>query len=828
MKHTIKILIKQLKNFLELRIKIYYLLFLIFIGCKSNDYNHQIINNWEFQHNKNWLEASVPGNNFYDLLYHQIIPDPFYGNNEDSIKWVADRDWVYKSTFSVKKDLLSFQNHEIIFNGLDTYSEVFLNDSLILNADNMFRKWVVPINNLLKKQNTLIIKFHNTSSREIKKEIDLGYKLPGGKKVHTRKAGFHYGWDWGPKIPVSGIWKPVEIISYNNAIIKDLYIEQKEVFDSVANFKINLELNVVKSGEYLLEVNNTKYIKQLIKGVQNIDLDFNILKPKLWWPNGYGKQPLYDINVTLIKNKKIISTKKKKIGIRTVKLITSADSTGKNFYFEINGEAIFMKGANYIPQDNLQNRVTTKKYKTLLDQVIKSNMNMLRVWGGGIYENEVFYNLCDSLGVLVWQDFMFACAMYPDNKSFIENIRLEAIDNVKRLRNHTSIILWCGNNEIAEAWQNWGWQSSFSEKEIKKIYRGYEMIFNKTLPEVVGELTNLPYWESSPQLGRGDSNHNNEGDVHYWGVWHDAQPFSTFEEEIPRFMSEFGFQSFPQISTIKSFSEEKDWLLDSEIMLSHQKHPRGNSLIQEYMNREYNQPKDFKKFVYASQILQAEGMRIGLEAHRRSQPYCMGTLYWQLNDCWPVASWSSIDYYGNWKALNYVVRDVFAPIGLSITKNENEKFSIWIMSDKRTDINDTLIINSYNLKGKKTNSKSIGIVNSKDIGSKLITKDYENINKNEFIIATLKNKKISSKTIFTSKVKDIIFLKPNLTTKWDDNVIKIKSDLPAFQVYFELDGIKFDKNYLTMLPGIEYTINYTGSITNKENLLIWSLYDLNK
>lgn len=821
---TLKWLFKKLNLY---KIAIYFFIFIFFSNC-SSDNKIITLDNWTFENENVWRKANVPGNNFSDLLFHNLIPDPFYGTNEDSVQWVSDKDWIYKTNFSLNNNFLSANKHSITFHGLDTYAEVILNDSIILRADNMFRKWVIPLKNVLKEKNTLVINFKNASEQEVVKEKELGYKLPGGSKVHTRKAGFHYGWDWGPKIKVSGIWRPIEIKAHKNSEIKDLYIEQTEILDSIAQLKFNFEIDVLEKSSYQIVINNQSYDLQLKKGLQNIELNYSILQPELWWPNGYGKQKLYDIKTLLKKNNKIISSINKKIGLRTIKLNTSKDSIGENFFFEINGEPIFMKGANYIPQDNFQNNVSKERYQKILEEVISANMNMIRVWGGGIYEEDILYKLCDSLGILVWQDFMFACAMYPDNESFLENVRLEAMDNIKRLRNYSSIVLWCGNNEIAEAWQNWGWQNSRSKNEINKISLGYKKLFNQILPSEVKKLTDVPYWESSPKLGRGDKNHHLEGDVHYWGVWHDSQPFSTFEKKVPRFMSEFGFQSFPELSTIKKFSSEKDWLLDSKVMLSHQKHPRGNSLIQEYMNREYNQPTDFHKFIYASQILQAEGMRIGLEAHRRSQPYCMGTLYWQLNDCWPVASWSSIDYYGNWKALHYVARDVFSPIALSISKNNTENYSIWIMSDKKQQITDTLFINSYNLNGVKTKETKKINVNLKKFGSHKIINNYQNNRQNEFIIAHLKKQKISTKTIFTSKVKDIKFLKPTYNIDWSKNQITISVDKPAFQVYFELQGIKFESNYLTLLPNFEYTINFTGNLSNRENLLIWSLYDLNK
>ena len=811
-----------------MKIRISIILITLFFGCSTPQNEIVEIKKWDFEYDGDWLKADVPGNNFSDLLDQNVIPDPFYGTNEDSVQWVSEREWVYRSNFKLSQDFLLKDKHEIIFHGLDTYASVYLNDSLILNANNMFRRWSVPLKGVLKETNILVVKFQPTSFHENKKEKNLGYKLPGGKKVHTRKAGFHYGWDWGPKISVSGIWKPIELKGYNRSYIKDIYIEQKEIFDSLAKLKVNLELDIIHSGRYILKINDQEYKLNLNSGEQKLAFDYNILDPILWWPNGYGKQFLYKIETKLIKDKDIISKKTKKIGIRKTELITSKDSLGNEFYFKINNQAIFMKGANYIPQDNLQNRVSKEKYIDLLTQVTKANMNMIRVWGGGIYEEDIFYNTCDSLGILVWQDFMFACAMYPSDSLFLENIREEAIDNVKRLRNHSSIILWCGNNEIAEAWKNWGWQNSFNEYEIAKIEQGYKDIFSNILTEVVNQYTDLPYWESSPKLGRGDNNHHLEGDVHYWGVWHDSQPFSTFEKNVPRFMSEFGFQSFPELSTIKKFSAKKDWKLNSDVMTSHQKHPRGNTLIQEYMNREYNQPLDFEKFIYASQILQGEGMRIGLEAHRRSQPYCMGTLYWQLNDCWPVASWSSIDYYGNWKALHYVAKDVFSPIALSITKNKDNNYSLWIMSDNQQSITDTLIINSYNIDGEEVNKKSKHKITLDNFGSQLITDSYINNDSNEFIIAELKNQTIKSKTMFTTKVKNIIFKNPEFKVTWGREVIKIKTMKAAFQVYLKLDGIKFETNFITMLPGKEYSIKYNGTAKNKENLLIWSLYDLNK
>ena len=804
------------------------IILLFFSSCEEENSNliSKEITNWEFKYNGAWYKAKVPGNNFYDLLNHNIITDPFYGTNEDSIQWVSKKDWEYLSNFSVPKNIFSKQNIMLSFHGLDTYAEVFLNDSLILIANNMFRTWEINVKGILKKENTLLIKFNAISKSENKQKISLGYNLPGGDRVFTRKAGFHYGWDWGAKISPTGIWRSVELKSWNSCRIKDVYIEQTNLTDSLADLKLNIEIeSSIEKKIHIKTYNNLSKNFKLIKGNNNISIDISIQNPELWWPNGYGEQKLYNIPIVIYDGDYIIESQIKKIGLRDIKLITK-DNYGEHnvFYFSINGKPIFMKGANYIPQDNLQNRVLKKHYHNILNDVIKTNMNMLRVWGGGIYEEDIFYNLCDSLGILVWQDFMFACAMYPSDSLFIENIKTEAIQNIKRLRNHPSIALWCGNNEISEGWHRWGWQNDYTKKQKEEIWKGYQKIFQNILPELVNHYSQSDYWESSPKFGRGDSRHQFEGDAHYWGVWHDSEPFENLEKKVPRFMSEFGFQSFPEISTIERFSDSINWNLNSEIMKSHQKHPRGNALIKEYMSREYNIPNNFRKFIYASQILQANGMRIGLEAHIRNQPYCMGSLYWQLNDCWPVASWSSRDYYGKWKALHYTVQDVFNPISISLEKTEKNIFNIWVVSDT-TNYNDTLIINTYSLKGDLlSNRKKLVEIKAKS----QILDSIPFCKKNEFIICKLKERKIISKVGFTQAIKNYTFLKPNIQYQYIKNQLILKTDIPAFQVYLHGVQEKFSDNFFTLLPGDEKIITIESEKFNPNNLLIWSLYNLNK
>lgn len=800
---------------------------MFFSACSKKEKGNltKEIRNWEFKHKNRWYEAEVPGNNFSDLLNHGLISDPFYGTNEDSVQWISEKNWSYRSNFSVTENTLTKKNQILCFNGLDTYAKVYLNDSLILQANNMFRIWDVDVSDILEKDNILLIKYNATTKIEKQKQTALGYSLPGGDRVFSRKAGFHYGWDWGAKINPSGIWRKVELKSWDTYRIKDIYVIQDNLTDTLANLTVNVEIE--SSATKTITVKGYDNIVEhfkLKKGDNSLSLNIQILSPKLWWPHGYGRQNLYDIPVSITDNNGVIHKETKRIGLRKIELITTADLAGESFYFKINDRPIFMKGANYIPQDNLQNRVTKSHYRKLLNDVKTANMNMLRVWGGGIYEEDIFYDLCDSLGILIWQDFMFACAMYPSDSLFVENVRQEAIDNVKRLRHHPSIALWCGNNENSEGWNRWGWQNKYNTKQKNEIWEGYQKIFQGMLPSIVSENSQAVYWESSPKFGRGNPQHQFQGDAHYWGVWHDAEPFENLEEKVPRFMSEFGFQSFPEISTIETFSDSTEWYLNSDVMKSHQKHPRGNSLITEYMAREYNVPKDFKKFIYASQILQANGMQIGLEAHRRSQPYCMGSLYWQLNDCWPVASWSSRDYFGHWKALHYTVQDVFAPISLSLEKTNNKSFNIWAVSDT-TNYTDTLLISTYSLKGKLLSArKELIKINAK---SQLID-SIPFCKGDEFIICTLQQKNIQSKVGFTKNIKNYNFPNPNIQHQYINGQLKLSTDIPAFQVYLHGVQVKFSDNFFTLLPGQEKIIDIETSGFNPNNLLIWSLYDLNK
>ncbi|MBU8922688.1 MAG: glycoside hydrolase family 2 protein [Bacteroidales bacterium] len=668
---------------------------------------HDLSGHWRFRQagSTEWIDAIVPGCVHTDLFSAGMIPDPYFACNEDSLRWIEDIDWEYETVFTVTGQIASFPHCDLIFEGLDTYAEVLLNDKMILKADNMFRKWVVDCGSfLVHGENSLRVLFHSPKVTGDSLAARYPFKLPGDSRVFTRKAAYHYGWDWGPGFVTSGIWKNTRLEAWKDVRIADLTICLTELDSSLANYSadIVIESDQSSNADISISVDGTPSVSKtfaLVQGENSYRIDFGIKDPELWYPSGEGEQRLYNIQLLLTIGDNETDRVDIVTGIRTVELVSERDESGRSFYFRVNDRPIFMKGANYIPTESFPVRMppTASRHggpgvdwRYILHSAADAGMNMIRVWGGGVYEDDEFYSLCDSLGILVWQDFMFACAMYPWNPDFLDSVREEAVYNVKRLAGHPCIALWCGNNEIDEAWHNWGWQNGRSRDEVDKIWSGYESLFHSLLPDVVEKYSaKVPYHSTSPLYGRGDIRSRTEGDSHYWGVWHDAEPFEMLIERTGRFMSEFGFQSFPDIQTINAFTSPDDRTLDSAAMICHQKHPRGNSLISEYMARDFDLPDDFEDFVYISQLLQARGIRIGIEAQRRATPFCMGSLYWQLNDCWPVASWSSIDYFGRHKALYYYVQRAFKRILVSPI-SDGKTVRVLVINDTTEDMSGQL------------------------------------------------------------------------------------------------------------------------------------------
>ncbi|WP_052415528.1 beta-mannosidase [Algibacter lectus] len=814
------------------------------------------------------LKAEVPGSIHTDLIQNGIIEDPFYRLNEKDQQWIDKNDWEYKTVFNIDDAILDKERIELNFKGLDTYANVFLNDSLVATTNNMFVGNKLNCKSILKLgENKLKIVFDSPIKTGLKKREALGYQLPNavndqsengglGKKqvaVFNRKAGYHFGWDWGPRLVTSGIWQDVELHAWDNAIIRDAYIKQDKISKNIALLNAELDIHATHQFKAFLNVkiDSVLFVQkeiELQKGDNKISMPIEIENPKLWWTNGLGKQKLYQVDIELGERGKILATNSNKIGLKTLQVVQEKDSVGESFYFKLNGHSVFMKGANYIPQDVFLNRVTVEDYETVVKNMVEANYNMIRVWGGGVYEKDVFYNLCDKYGILVWQDFMFACAMYPGDEAFLENVKEEAEYQVKRLRNHTSIALWCGNNENLIAWKNWGWINEILNTQgpdvVDIVWKGYQDVFHNILPNVVKDLDNDTfYWASSPTSARGEDSNLSSGDYHYWGVWGQQEPFSTFNEYIPRFMSEYGFQSFPEFESVKKYTIEDDWDIYSDVMKSHQRSNIGNKNIERYMKYWYRAPKDFESFLYVSQLLQAKGMKIAIEAHRRNMPYCMGSLYWQINDCWPVASWSTIDYYGNWKASHYQVKELYKPIKSMFFEND-KALELHIVSDELKNKKAYLNLEVVNFNGDVLNTFKSDInieSNASSVYFSTDIKDLINGHKKEstFVVARLlgeDNIVFDESLFFFKPSRKLKLTEPNINYKilnQEENriVLEICTDVLVKDVRLKTPAKgRFSNNYFDMVPNKNYTVYFNlevpiSSGEFKNSLSIVSLYN---
>ena len=792
----------------------------------------EINSNWQFKAKDSfaWRTASIPGNVYTDLLAHNAIPDPFVKTNEDKIQWVTEKDWLYKTSFVVSESALQKDHIELSFEGIDTYAHIYLNEHLIASTTNAFRTYKLDVKKYLKRENMLRIEFSNSHGIELKKEQKNPYKLPEGKRIYTRKAQFQYGWDWAPKLTTSGLWKKVTLNTWDAVRFDDLYVKQKKVSETNAHFEIECTItSATEKNIHLFTVANKQSQTNLIalkKGRHTYTVPFDIKNPQLWWTHNLGKPHLYAFDFKLVDNSIIRDERVINKGIRTLKLVTNKDKKGAAFYFELNGKPVYMKGANYIPQSSFQNTVTNQHYEKLLTDVTDANMNMLRVWGGGIYENDIFYELCDAKGILIWQDFMFACAMYPGDQEFLENIEQEAIDQVTRLRNHASIALWCGNNENSEGWHRWGWQQGRSEKEKQAIWKDYQAVFSNILPKTVANLhEEIDYWESSPKFGRGNPTYEFEGDAHDWWVWHDGAPFEHFQKKIPRFMSEFGFQSFPSYETLKYLNQSDSINLHTAAIQSHQKHSRGFQLIREYMQRDYKIPTNDADYVYISQLVQAKGIAMGIEAHRSAKPYNMGTLFWQLNDCWPAISWSSIDYFGNWKALQYKAKKSFKNLLIS-PKINNDSLHITLINDGFTGIQEDLILALQDFKGTTiwSTKKQLNVPgNSSAVYTKIPLQDLDKSN-----LVLVARFHTSKRVFFLDKPKNLNLPKGEISKEITKTAtgfkIVLKSAVLQKDVFLFSDKKgHFSDNFFDLLPNTAVTITFNSKTTSLQDVSIKSL-----
>ena len=613
------------------------------------------------------ISAVVPGSVYNDLLEAGKMEDPFWRDNEMKALKIMENDFIYSCEFSVSEEQLSADSNIMRFEGIDTIADIFLNGRFLGRAENMHRIWEYDVTEDLKREGNILSVHIFSPTRFIKKCMEevITEGTPDCMEgiPQIRKAHWMFGWDWGPRLPDAGIWRKVTINGITGGRIGSVYITQKHEEDCV---RLLLDVDVKKLPGR--EDGRFQY-KVLLTGPDGKTASFQdspdkirIGNPELWWPNGFGEQPLYSIEIVLMKDGADIDSWKRRIGLRTMGIQRKKDEYGESFAHVVNGIAIFAMGADYIPEDNIFPRITEQRTRKLLEQCVAANFNCIRVWGGGYYPDDYFFDICDELGLIVWMDFMYACAVYELTDDFDENIRAEIEENVIRIRHHASLGLWCGNNEM-EMFVEAG-ECVNSPKQKADYIKMYEYIF----PQILKRWDPATfYWPASPSSG-GSFDYPNDpdrGDVHYWDVWHGGKPFTEYRKFYFRYASEFGFQSFPCARTVESFTLPEDRNIFSYVMEKHQRNNAANGKIMNYLSQTFLYPGDFNILLYASQLLQAEAIRYGVEHFRRNRGRCMGAVYWQLNDCWPVASWSSIDYFGRWKALHYAAKRFFSPVLLS-------------------------------------------------------------------------------------------------------------------------------------------------------------------
>lgn len=637
---------------------------------------------WEFSEagKNNWRPVHVPGTVHEELIINGELPHIYFAHAAEEARKIESKSWDYRLIFDLDSSLLKKRNIEITLQGLDTYADIYLNHHLLGSGDNMFRTWTYNIKPAVReKGNELRIRLHSAFSTAKKYYRKNSLELPAGNdnadipvSPYVRKPPFHFGWDWGPRWVSAGLREIPAISAWEDARITEIRVRPKKVAADEAIYEFLVQVESDPEGnplEIVLSLAENKGIKVKTpflaqQGVNIVPIRLTIPNPELWWPRGYGASHLYHLNFTLKKQNQTLDSQSKRLGIRQVELIRKPDGIGESFYFKVNGKRIFAKGANYIPPSHLVHLSGWEIKQKTLQAALDANMNMIRIWGGGDYETDEFYQFCDENGLLVWQDFMFACSMYPGDKYFRETVSYEVSEQIRRLNWHPSLALWCGNNEMEVAWGNWGWQSQFkySPADSARIYQDYLYLFDTLIPgQIQVHSPEIPWLSSSPSSNWGKIENFDRGNMHYWGVWHGMDSLEAYRKFIPRFMSEYGFQSWPEQRLLSPYHAWDELNFENESFLSRQKSYKGNAPIDREMSRRFGIPDLYKEYAYLSQLIQKEAYTIAIRAHRSTQR-CAGTLYWQLNDCWPGPSWASLDVHGNWKAAHYAVRDAYAPV----------------------------------------------------------------------------------------------------------------------------------------------------------------------
>lgn len=795
------------------------------------------------QADSEWLPATVPGCVHTDLLAAAVIPDPFYRDNEQQVLWVGETGWTYWRALQVPAELLRHDRVLLRFHGLDTLATIWLNGAELGRTDNMFRTWEFDVRPRLQPgENEIVVRFDSAlrfgqeklAQRYIHSWSTDSHKLPGGNYV--RKAQCHFGWDWGPKLVTCGIWRDVELVAFNTARLADVHIRQDHsqpgqvtlschvTAERLAAAPLAVECRVIFAGEEIERQTVTLAGDSAVATLAIPD-------PQLWWPNGMGEQPLYTVSVTLIdETQQPLDTWRKEVGLRTLRLVRQRDEWGESFHFACNGVAFFAKGANWIPADSFITRLTDDDYARLLQSAAGVHMNMLRVWGGGIYEQPIFYDLCDQLGICVWQDFMFACATYPTfDDAFMENVEQEARENIRRLRHHACLALWCGNNELEQGLVDDEWT------ERAMSWEDYSKVFDRLLPQLVAELDpETDYWPGSPHTPYENRHYWNDprwGDAHIWDVWHGLQPFEFYYTCFHRFNSEFGFQSFPEPQMVRTFTEAEDENITSYIMEYHQRSDGGNSKIMHYLLDWFRLPHSFEMTLWLSQILQAMAIKHAVEHWRRTMPRGMGTLYWQLNDCWPVASWSSLDYHGRWKALHYMARHFYAPLLVSGIANPDEgAVSVHGTNDRREDVPGMVQWEVTTVQGERVAGGTETAVFPAGANTPLATLDLQD-SLNEYgprnllvwLQLSVDDAIVSRNLVLFARPKHLSLADPAI--QWDVEdagdgryQVHLRAARPALWVWLETKdpAIHASDNFIHLRPGHPQTITLAVSSAEKD------------
>ena len=764
------------------------------------------------------LEATVPGCNYLDLMDAKIIKDPFYGENEKEVYWVAQRDWSYKKSFTLTAKELEEEKITLICKRLDTLAALYLNGEKIGESDNCFMAHEFDVKKYLTEgENLLEIVF--ASPVNFVKELYEKVKTPPNSNgqngiIRIRKPQCHFGWDWGPVLPVSGIGDDIYLEMRSAGKIEEMKIRQQKNEDGSFTVTVKLDGDFLEDERAEIILTSPDGEEMKLKGFEG---EFTVEKPELWWTkemNGKKNQALYTVKATLKKGRKVSHSLQKRIGLRTIELDRSPDEYGETFRFILNGVPLFIKGANFIPGDSLPTRFTRDKIEYLLDTALYSNMNMLRIWGGGYYESDELYDLCDEKGILLWQDFMFACQPYPFfDEAFLANVKREIEYNVKRLRHHASLAIWSGNNEIeamAMAWLN-----------FPKYIKWTETFFYNILPEEVRKYDeDTPFIPGSP-CGTGhmkETDGDNYGDTHLWAVWHGLQSMKYYRKRMTRFCSEFGFESLPDIKTIRTFAEKEDYDIHSPVFLAHQKCSSGNDKMLYYIASRFRLPEKFEDLIYLSQVTQLECISDATEHWRRNKGRCNGSMYWQFNDCWGVCSWASMDYYGNYKALQYRAKEFFAPVSVSI-EDKDEKVKLYILNDKPKKQSLTLKCKIFDFeKGilqEKSRDFEVDALENYEcftLYEKQLARHFD-LSRIGVKAELYKNGKlINEKTYLFKPEKELELTKPEmkLTTEVKDGeiAITVKSDRFARLVRVEssLSTLPLSDNYFDLLPGESRTV----------------------